>query len=77
VGDLNAKPGSEPIKVLEQFFVRNTTSNAPTSPNVNPRNEIDYIMLLDNVKFKWKSYKVIPEHQASDHMPLFAEIQIQ
>ena len=77
VGDLNAKPGSEPIKVLEQFFVRNTTSNAPTSPNVNPRNEIDYIMLLDNVKFKWKSYKVIPEHQASDHMPLFAEIEIQ
>ncbi|MGN5956377.1 endonuclease/exonuclease/phosphatase family protein [Sphingobacterium lactis] len=74
VGDLNAKPDSEPIKILEKYFVRNTKTNKPTSPNVNPRNEIDYIMVLKNQKFEWKSYSVINESYASDHLPLLAEI---
>ena len=74
VGDLNAKPDSKPIKLLEQYFVRNTKDNKPTSPNVNPKNEIDYIMVLNNVKFSWISYSVIAEAYASDHLPLVAEI---
>lgn len=74
VGDLNAKPNSKPIKLLEQYFVRNTKDNKPTSPNVNPKNEIDYIMVLNNVKFSWISYHVIAETYASDHLPLVAEI---
>lgn len=74
VGDLNAKPDSEPIKILEKYFVRNTKTNKPTSPNVNPRNEIDYIMVLKNQKFEWKCYSVINESYASDHLPLLAEI---
>ncbi|MGJ1206107.1 endonuclease/exonuclease/phosphatase family protein [Sphingobacterium lactis] len=74
VGDLNAKPNSKPIKLLEQYFVRNTKDNKPTSPNVNPNNEIDYIMVLNNVKFSWISYHVIAETYASDHLPLVAEI---
>ena len=75
VGDLNAKPNSKPIKLLEQYFVRNTKDNKPTSPNVNPKNEIDYIMVLNNVKFSWISYHVIAETYASDHLPLVAEIE--
>lgn len=77
VGDLNAKPESKPIQILEKFFVRNTKDNKPTSPNVNARNEIDYIMILNNSKFKWKSYTVISEEYASDHLPLFAEIEFK
>lgn len=77
VGDLNAKPDSKPIKILEEYFVRNTTSNQPTSPNVNTKNEIDYIMVLKNREFNWKSYQVIKEEYASDHLPLLAEIEFK
>jgi endonuclease/exonuclease/phosphatase family metal-dependent hydrolase len=74
VGDLNAKPESKPIQVLEKYFVRNTKNNQHTSPNVNARNEIDYIMVLNNQEFEWKDYRVIKEEYASDHLPLFAEV---
>lgn len=77
VGDLNAKPDSKPIKILEEYFVRNTTSNQPTSPNVNTKNEIDYIMVLKNREFNWKSYHVIKEEYSSDHLPLLAEIEFK
>ena len=75
VGDLNAKPTSKPIEILEKYFVRNTKTNRPTSPNVNSKNEIDYIMVLNNQKFTWKEYKVIKEEYASDHLPLYAEVE--
>lgn len=77
VGDLNAKPDSKPIKILEEYFVRNTTSNQPTSPNVNTKNEIDYIMVLKNREFNWKTYQVVKEEYASDHLPLLAEIEFK
>lgn len=77
LGDLNAKPESKPIQVLEEQFVRNTKTNKPTSPNVNPRNEIDYIMLSKNSKFSWIKYEVIFEEYASDHLPLLAEIELE
>ncbi len=77
VGDLNATPSSKPIKQLEEYFTRNTTNNKPTSPNVNPRNEIDYIMVLKNQSFEWLRYEVINESYASDHLPLLAEIKFE
>ncbi len=77
VGDLNSKPDSKPIKILEKYFVRNTSTNQPTSPNVNSKNEIDYIMVLKNREFNWKSYQVIKEEYASDHLPLLAEIEFK
>lgn len=77
VGDLNAKPESKPIQILEEYFERNKISNQPTSPNVSTKNEIDYIMVLKNVDFNWRSYRVIQEEYASDHLPLFAEIEFK
>lgn len=74
VGDLNARPESKPIQILEKYFIRNTEKNQATSPNINPKNEIDYIMVLNNKPFTWKEYKVIDESYASDHLPLYAEI---
>ncbi|TYP90044.1 endonuclease/exonuclease/phosphatase family metal-dependent hydrolase [Sphingobacterium allocomposti] len=76
VGDLNARPDSESIRVLEGYFQRNTTSNGPTSPNTEAKNEIDYIMVGKHTKFSWKTYKTLPELSASDHLPVFAEIVI-
>lgn len=76
VGDLNAKPEDEAIKILGKQFVRNTDSNGPTFPNIDERDEIDYILVGKQTKFSWKTYKTIPETYASDHLPLFAEIEI-
>jgi len=77
MGDLNARPLSEPILILEEQFVRNTLTNSPTSPNIKPKNEIDYIMISKNTAFQWIKYETIPEHEASDHLPLLAEIDLQ
>ena len=76
VGDLNAKPDAEAIQILEEQFIRNTTANGPTHPNLNAKNEIDYIMIGKQTTFTWKTYKTIPETYASDHLPVFAEIEI-
>lgn len=77
VGDLNAKPTSKPIQVLEQKFVRNTKDNKPTFPNVAAKEEIDYIMISKPTKFKWKKYKVVDAPYPSDHLPLYAEIVLK
>ncbi|MCY4781015.1 endonuclease/exonuclease/phosphatase family protein [Sphingobacterium sp. UT-1RO-CII-1] len=76
VGDLNAKPDSAPIRLLEEKFTRNTELNQPTFPNIDASTEIDYIMLNRKTNFKWLSYTTLDETYASDHLPLFAEIEI-
>lgn len=75
LGDLNARPGSEPITILEEKFVRNTEANILTIPVINPKSEIDYIMVGENRGFKWLQYHAIQEHYASDHLPVFAELE--
>lgn len=78
VGDLNAQPGSDPINTLEEVFVRNKISNGPTFPNLNPREEIDYIMVAKHSPFTWKAYKVLTAaDKESDHLPLYAEIVLK
>lgn len=73
VGDFNAEPDSEPLKILETYFARNTTANAATHPNQDLSSEIDYIMVGKYCSFSWKAYKTIATG-ASDHLPVFAEI---
>lgn len=77
VGDLNASPDSEPIKLLEQQFSRNKKDNKPTFPNTGAKEEIDYIMVSKPTKFSWKKYKVVEASYPSDHLPLYAEIVIK
>lgn len=77
VGDLNSTPDSEPIKILDHSFVRNTTSNGPTFPNKEPKSEIDYIIVAGHSKFEWKEYKRWSEVELSDHLALYAELVIE
>ncbi|ERJ61187.1 endonuclease/exonuclease/phosphatase family protein [Sphingobacterium paucimobilis] len=77
VGDLNASPGSEAIRILEQQFSRNKEDNKPTFPNVGAKAEIDYILISNPTKFRWKSYSVIDASYPSDHLPLLAEIELK
>lgn len=77
VGDLNAKPNSPVIRMLEQYFERYKKKEILTFPNVNPNQEIDYILVGKHSKFKWKKYYTLNESYPSDHLPLVAEIKLK
>lgn len=76
VGDLNAEPQSQAIAVLDTYFSRNVESNGPTHPNQQAKSEIDYIMVGKHCKFIWRAYNTIAS-DASDHLPVFAEIEFK
>lgn len=74
VGDLNAKPEEQPIRKLEQIFTRSQIKNGFTIPEVDPNREIDFIMVNKGSEFKFKNHRVLSETYASDHRPVYVEI---
>ncbi|MFD2596053.1 endonuclease/exonuclease/phosphatase family protein [Sphingobacterium griseoflavum] len=76
VGDMNAKPQSKAIQLLDTCFARNVELNGPTYPNQAPDSEIDYIMVGKHSNVVWRTYKTLSS-DASDHFPLFAEIEFK
>ncbi|MNX96194.1 hypothetical protein D3C86_1285000 [compost metagenome] len=77
VGDLNAEPEEEPIRNLEQIFTRSQIKNGFTIPEVDPDREIDFIMVNKGNQFKFKNHHVLSETYASDHRPVYVEINAQ
>lgn len=76
-GDFNAVPESKVIALLDGTFTRTCLQNcAPTSPNINPRKTIDFIMYTQPGTIKTKSNTVIREEYASDHLPVVAELVV-
>lgn len=72
-GDLNDKPDSKMIGILDEVFTRSQIEKGYTFPQVNPNREIDYIMINDAVKSNVKEHIIIEEEYASDHRPLYVE----
>lgn len=77
VGDLNARPEEQPIRNLEKVFTRSEIKNGFTIPEVNPDREIDFIMINKGNQFKFKNHHVLSETYASDHRPVYVEINAQ
>ena len=75
-GDLNARPGSPEINLLDTKFTRTCVDCAFTIPVVNPKSTIDHIALPQKSNFKIISHEVVPERYASDHLPVLAIIQM-
>ena len=76
-GDFNDGPNSETIQLLDSELKRTCKTCPPTIPVENPKRAIDFIYYKHpQAKFQVKSHKVIPEEYASDHRPVFAEIDI-
>lgn len=76
-GDINAKPEEEPVQVLlEQWENATDDPPAPTVPVKEPKSRIDYIFYRPAEAFLLKEARVIPEVMASDHRPVFAELEI-
>lgn len=76
-GDFNAVPTSRVIALLDGAFTRSCLDNClPTSPNINPRRTIDYIMFTQHRRVRALNTEVIDETYASDHLPVTAELSI-
>ena len=76
-GDLNAKPGSDPITELQKkwtFAMEDPA--APSAPSKDPRSRIDYILHRTADPITIVEHEVIDEPMASDHCPVFAVVEI-
>lgn len=73
-GDFNAVPNTDEIRLLDRYFKRSEIPNGFTIPVGKPNREIDFIMHAPENSFKVDRHEVIPEHFASDHLPVLVEI---
>ncbi len=75
-GDWNARPGSEPVRIIDQVFTRTCSDCDLTVPAVNPRSTIDFIAYTKSSPWEVVSHKVIPERYASDHLPVVSVLRL-
>ncbi|MCH9652518.1 MAG: endonuclease/exonuclease/phosphatase family protein [Planctomycetes bacterium] len=77
-GDMNAKPDSEPIKILLKRWTNAIDKDAsPSAPSTKPRSRIDYIFYRTASQFEMVKSEVIAEPLASDHCPVFAILKLK
>lgn len=74
-GDFNALPQSESIKAFEEFCTPLSDTNQYTFPANDPNRCIDYIFTND-ASIVSSGFTVINEPQASDHRPLYVEVEL-
>lgn len=75
-GDLNSRPGSRPITILQQSFNRSCSSCQLSFPSDQPRVKLDYIMAGKKAGLKVKKADVFSSEAtrfASDHLPYLVE----
>jgi endonuclease/exonuclease/phosphatase family metal-dependent hydrolase len=76
-GDMNATPDAEPIKILlEKWSHAIDDPPAPSAPATKPRSRIDYVFFRPAGRFRLVTATVIDEPLASDHRPIFAELDL-
>lgn len=77
-GDMNAVVGTNSMDIHDSHFTRTCGTGCPfTIPVINPGKTIDYISYAPAEKFSVLQHKVIPETYASDHLPVFAVLQLK
>lgn len=76
-GDMNATPQDEPIMILrKEWTAAIEEPPKPSAPATAPKSRIDYIFYRPEDNFRLVSTEVIQEQVASDHLPVFAEIEL-
>ena len=76
-GDFNAGEGSDVIRIFDEHFTR-TCNNCPsTFWEGGETGAIDYIVFRTKDAFKVLSHEVVQNKEASDHMPVIAELQFK
>ena len=77
-GDMNALPGSEPIRtLLDKWTSTAGDSPEPTAPSASPRSRIDYVFYRPQSAFELIEARVVAEPMASDHCPVFAALRLR
>ena len=62
--------------LLREWTVAIEEPPAPSAPATAPRSRIDYVFFRQTNTFRLASTKVIDEPVASDHLPVFAELEL-
>jgi len=76
-GDLNALPDSTALRALESMgWTRANREILPTSPVVNPRRQIDYVLYRPDNRWRVVEVRVLDETVASDHRPVLAVLEL-
>ena len=77
-GDLNAKPGSTPINILEKVWSAsyNIQNPTPTFPSDNPQIKIDYVMFYPENRWRIVETEVIRNQVASDHCAYLVTLEL-
>lgn len=76
-GDINFRPGSRTVRALEVALTRvPMPAPAATYPADNPKVEIDHLFIRPASAWRSRESRVIPEALASDHRPIFAELEL-
>lgn len=76
-GDLNAIAGSEVIDVLDAQFTRTCDDCPATFGEDGNTGAIDFIAFQPRDAFDVLSHRVIQDNEASDHMPVIANLQFR
>lgn len=78
-GDFNMPPQSDTWNILQTSLHMGCTTCPSTFSAVNPSTTIDYLLLNTTGRdyFSFTRYEVILEREASDHLPLIAELTYQ
>ncbi|MBN9523596.1 endonuclease/exonuclease/phosphatase family protein, partial [bacterium] len=77
-GDLNAAPGSAPVRALAAHWAFATEPGGKgllTIPADTPRQQIDYVLYRPVAAFRVAEARVIDERVASDHRPVLAVLE--
>lgn len=82
-GDFNAEPGSEVLSIFKNGWTP-ISKELNSFPSTGPAKCIDYIMIMDNgAKYRVNDTYIPTEFKsgdvkvASDHLPVFAEIELK
>mgnify|MGYP002083465773 FL=1 len=76
-GDLNALPDSTALRAFEAaHWTRANKEILPTSPVVNPRRQIDYVLYRPGNRWRVAEVRVLDEAVASDHRPVLAVLEL-
>jgi len=77
-GDLNAVPGSTPVRILEKlwFSANDKTGADPTFPSDNPRVKIDHVMYFPKSQWRTIDTRVICDSIASDHCAFLVTLEL-
>ena len=78
VGDLNARPGSEPMNILEEKWTPTYDKEhpEPTIPSHDPRGKIDYVMYYPKHRWKVIDKEVVCDTYASDHCAYLVTLEL-